>query len=225
MKPDFEARLEQDGVSFDSRDAELLRAVDEHGSLNKAAKSLGRSYAHAHRRIQELEKKFDSLVSRRRGGSGGGGSELTQEGRELLERFDRLRTEFENLTEVDETVFSGNVVDRRGELATVETQAGEVRALVPQGAKDVEVSVRSDAVTLNSPEDAPKEDATSARNRFKGVVRRIEDGETVARVVVDISGGIELTTLVTKTSVSKLGLTPGKEVIASFKATATRVIS
>jgi len=223
MDAGFEAHLRADGVEFDTEDAELLRTVDEAGSLNRAADDLGRSYSRAHQRLTALEDALGPLVVRERGGSGGGGSELTDEARELLARFERLRTEFTGTAEVEETVLSGRVVAREGELATVETSAGRVRALAPEADTDaVQVAVRADAVTLHAPEDAPDAGATSARNRFLGTVIAIDVGERVARVLVDANEDATLAALVTTSSVETLDLRAGLEVVASFKATATR---
>ncbi|MFC4450888.1 TOBE domain-containing protein [Halorussus aquaticus] len=221
MDAGFEAHLRADGVEFDAADAELLGAVDEEGSLNAAADALGRSYSRAHQRLTALEDALGPLVARQRGGSGGGGSELTDEARDLLARFERLRAEFTGTAEVEETVLSGRVVSREGELATVETHAGRVRALAP-AADEVQVAVRADAVTLNAPDDAPPEAATSARNRFAGTVAAIDAGEQVARVLVDVDADVPLAALVTMSSVEKLDLREGSAVVASFKATATR---
>lgn len=222
MDAGFEAHLRTDGVEFDATDAELLRAIDAEGSLNRAADSLGRSYSRAHKRLTALEDALGPLVVRQRGGSGGGGSELTDGARDLLARFERLRTEFTGTAEVEETVLSGRVVDRDGELATVETDAGMVRALAPEGVEGVQVAIRADAVTLNAPEDAPAAEATSARNRFTGSVTAIDAGEAVVRVLVDVGADAPLSAIVTTSSVEKLGLEAGREVVASFKATATR---
>ncbi|WP_135824688.1 TOBE domain-containing protein [Halorussus ruber] len=223
MDAGFETHLRADGVEFDADDAELLRAVDREGSLNRAADELGRSYSRAHQRLTALEDALGPLVTRQRGGSGGGGSELTDEARAVLARFERLRAEFTGTAEVEETVLSGRVVAREGELATVETSAGRVRALAPEADTDaVQVAVRADAVTLHAPEDAPAEAATSARNRFAGTVSAIDAGEQVARVLVDASADATLSALVTASSVEKLDLRAGSEVVASFKATATR---
>ncbi|MGB9963742.1 TOBE domain-containing protein [Halobacterium hubeiense] len=220
--PEFDAYVGSDGVALDARDVALLRAIDDEGSLSSAAASLGRSYAHAQRRVVELEDAFGSLVDRQRGGSGGGGSELTDTATELLATFERVQTSFEGVTEVAETVLSGTVVDRDGELATVETAAGRVRALVPEGDGDVQLTLRADAVTLTDPADAPTADHTSARNRFSGTVGGVETGERVARVAVDVGADDPVLALVTEDSRARLDLEPGREVVVSFKATATR---
>lgn len=218
----FETRLTVGDVSVDARDVELLRTIDEHGSIHAAAEALERSYAHAQRRVVELEEATGPLVERRRGGSGGGGSTLTDDARELIARFERLETAADGLTATEETVLPGRVVERDGELGTVECEPGRVRALVPPVGEAVEVAIRSDAVTLTPPDETPPPDETSARNRFAGAVERVERGDRIARVAVDVGAETPLVALVTRTSIERLGLEPGREVIASFKATATR---
>lgn len=220
----FEARIGRGEADFDARDAALLRAIDEAGSLNRAAEALGRSFAHAQRRVVALEDAFGPLVERRRGGSGGGGSELTDGARDLLARFDRLRAEFSGVAAAPHTVLPGRAVDRDGELATVETDAGTVRALAPPDADRVEVTVRADAVTLHAPDEVPEEAGTSARNRFPGTVAAVDAGDTVATVALEVGGDVRLTALVTLASVDRLGLAPGTAAVATFKATATRAV-
>lgn len=221
VEPGFDAQLDKDGVAFTERDARLLRAIHEHGSLNKAATALGRSYSRSQRRVVELEDAFGQLVERRRGGAGGGGSSLTDTAERLLGEYDRLEAEFAGVAAVEETVLAGRVVGTDGELGTVETAAGRVRAIVPAGLSDVRLAIRADAITLHAPESVP-ESETSARNRFHGEVSDIVEGESLARVTLDIGADTELNVLVTRTSVETLGLVSGSEVVASFKATATR---
>lgn len=220
--PSFDAYIRSDGVTLDAGDVDLLRAIDREGSLNNAATALGRSYAHAQRRIVELEEAFGPLTERHRGGSGGGGSELTGTAIDLLAAFERTRTSFEGVADIAETVLIGDVVDTDGELVTVETDAGPVYALAPGADGTVQLSIRADAVTLTTPDDTPVPEHTSARNRFAGTVRGVESGERIARVAVDIGTEEPLLALVTEDSRAKLELETDRDVIASFKATATR---
>jgi len=221
-RPQFDAYIGNDGVTLDASDVGLLRAIDRTGSLNTAAEELGRSYAHAQRRVVELEEAFGSLVERQRGGSGGGGSSLTGTAEDLLAAFERTRVGFEGVAGVAETVLVGPITGREGELVTVETDAGPVRALVPDGDGVVQLSIRADAVTLTDPDDTPVPERTSARNRFSGTVEGIEAGERIARIAVDIGIDDPLVALVTEDSRETLGLSVGGDVVASFKATATR---
>lgn len=219
---DFDARLRSEGVAFTERDATLLRTIAETGSLNRAADSLGRSYSRAHGRLKGLEGAFGPLVDRQRGGASGGGSTLTERAHEMLARFDRLRAGYTAIAETAEAVLAGTVEDRSGELGTVATAAGAVRAIVPPEGGPVEVSVRADAVTLHEPGDTPAEDATSARNQFEGQVVAVERGEAISHVTIDVGAENPLFALVTEASRRRLAMEPGKDVVASFKATATQ---
>lgn len=224
MRSGGEPYLTVDGCEFDARDAEALRAIAEYGSMHRAASELGRSYSRIQQRVVELEEAVGPLVSRQRGGSGGGGSSLTENAEQLLDRFDRLRAEFDGLARTEESVFAGRVVERSGALGTVETAAGAVTALVPSDAERVQVSVRSDVVVLTTPDETPEPDGTSLRNAFRGTVDRVERGDGLGRVTVDVGAESPLRVLVTGESLDRLELSEGTAVVASFKATATRAI-
>ncbi|UIO99643.1 TOBE domain-containing protein [Halobaculum sp. CBA1158] len=223
----FAASLVADGVTFDGRDAALLGAVDAAGSVSGAAADLGRSRARALSRLETLEAAFGDLVERRRGGADGGGSELTPGARALLARFERLTAALAGTAGAAESVFAGTVSGRDGELAAVETDAGALRALAvgdPEATPGdrVEVAVRADAVTLHDPAGTPAADATSARNRLRGTATAVDRGDAVVDVRVDVGAGEPVCALVTVDSADRLGLREGGEVVASFKATATR---
>lgn len=222
LNASFDARLDSEGVEFTERDADLLQAIDEQHSINKATAVLDRSYSRSQQRIVKLEDVFGELVERKRGGPGGGGSTLTKTAHRLLADFDCLRAEFTCVTESEETVLSGTVIESDGELATIETAAGPMRAIIPSTTPAVQVVIRADTVTLHTLETTPPAEETSARNRFRGTVTSIEQGEAIAHVDLVIGDEVDLAALVTRTSISKLDLSPGDDVMASFKATATR---
>ncbi|PHQ42554.1 ABC transporter [Halorubrum sp. C191] len=207
------AALIEDGVEFDGRDAALLRAVDAAGSVAGAASELGRSRARALTRIETLEDAYGTLVERRRGGEGGGGSRLAASARDLLDRYDRLQAVLAATASVPETVLDGTVAAVDGELAVVDTPVGELSGLHGGTVDDedaddradgrdaddradggavavgdaVQVRIGADAVTVNDAANAVDPDATSARNRLAGRVSRIDSGETVStvRIVVE----------------------------------------
>ncbi len=58
----------------------------------------------------------------------------------------------------------------------------------------------------------------SARNLLKGRVKRVETGAVNAEVVIDLPGGLEIVSIITKASAERLKLTPDKEVYAVIKA-------
>lgn len=66
-----------------------------------------------------------------------------------------------------------------------------------------------------------KEDSklkTSARNKFCGTISAINLGQIAAEVVVDLTDGTKVTSLVTDESVAKLGLKVGDDICALVKA-------
>jgi molybdopterin-binding protein len=58
----------------------------------------------------------------------------------------------------------------------------------------------------------------SARNTLKGVVKRIEPGAVNAEVILELPGGLEIVSIITKKSVADLGLSVGKAAYAVIKA-------
>ena len=63
----------------------------------------------------------------------------------------------------------------------------------------------------------------SARNTLKGRVKRIEVGAVNSEVTIELAGGQEIVSIITKRSVESLGLAVGKEVYAVVKASSVMV--
>jgi len=59
----------------------------------------------------------------------------------------------------------------------------------------------------------------SARNMLKGKVKQIKPGAVNTEVVVELPGGSEIVSIITKESAGKLGLAVGNEAYAIVKAT------
>lgn len=58
----------------------------------------------------------------------------------------------------------------------------------------------------------------SARNVFKGTIRQITVGSVNAEVVVELPGGTEIVSVITRHSAEVMGLAVGKGVYAVVKA-------
>jgi molybdopterin-binding protein len=58
----------------------------------------------------------------------------------------------------------------------------------------------------------------SARNILKGTVTRITQGAVNSEIIIELPGGMEIVSVITKSSVKSLGLKKGKEVCAVIKA-------
>jgi len=58
----------------------------------------------------------------------------------------------------------------------------------------------------------------SARNMLKGIVKDIKEGAVNDEIIVELPNGMEITSVITKSSVNNLELEIGKEVYAVVKA-------
>ncbi len=59
----------------------------------------------------------------------------------------------------------------------------------------------------------------SARNSLKGKVKEVTPGTVNAEIVIEIAPGIEVTSIITKSSYESMGIEVGKEVYAIVKST------
>ncbi len=58
----------------------------------------------------------------------------------------------------------------------------------------------------------------SARNVLKGKIKQVKAGAVNSEVIVEVSPGVEVVSIITKESAEKLGLANGKQVYAVIKA-------
>ena len=80
--------------SFGPGPMRLLEGVRDTGSLHRAAGEMGMAYSKAWKLIRKLEQDWGfAIMVRRSGGLGGGGSALTEEGKDLLERYEKMLAE------------------------------------------------------------------------------------------------------------------------------------
>ncbi len=81
--------LEKDGEEVvDCELINLLLMIDKTGSILSAAKNLNIPYSRAWEKISKAERLLNvKLVESKRGGRGGGGTKLTSEARELIEKY------------------------------------------------------------------------------------------------------------------------------------------
>lgn len=85
---------------LDSRMIALLKAIDQCGSINQAAKQVGLSYKGAWQLIERANNGAPKvLISTATGGTKGGGTSLTDAGRALLSLFERLEQQHQRFLE------------------------------------------------------------------------------------------------------------------------------
>lgn len=117
-----------------------------------------------------------------------------------------------------ENIIDGEIISAEGELVTIQVDGTVIEAIsdYPIGEK-VSVCLRPEDITVST-----IRTSTSARNSFAGKIKNTVSFGTLTRVTID--SGFTLVVLVTTRSASELNLVKGKEVFASFKATAIHVI-
>lgn len=85
----------------------LLQGIKKFGSLSRASKELNMAYSKAWSIIKRAEKKLGyNLLESEVGGPGGGGSNLTVEGKKLLDTYREFSREAEeSIEEIFEKYF------------------------------------------------------------------------------------------------------------------------
>jgi tungstate transport system ATP-binding protein len=119
-----------------------------------------------------------------------------------------------------ETILSGKVSRKDGGTFVASVSGRQIEAVGDaQLGEEVILCVRPENVTLLT---APSQEGTSARNIFPGKITKIIPLGLYQKVYLDCS--FPLVAYVTNHSLEELSLTEGKEVKASFKATAITVM-
>jgi len=119
-----------------------------------------------------------------------------------------------------ETILTGKVVKRNGGSFIASVEGREIEAVGDASlGETVVLCIRPENVTLSI---RPSQEGTSARNVFPGRIVKITPLGFFQKLQLDC--GFPLVAYVTNHSLEELALTEGKEVKASFKATAITVM-
>lgn len=97
MKLRYKIWLEKNGEKvFGDGPLDILHRIERTGSLRQAAEEMNMSYSLAWNLIKDLEKRLGfNLLKRKVGGERGGGSEVSEEARELMIKFKLFREEID----------------------------------------------------------------------------------------------------------------------------------
>jgi len=117
-----------------------------------------------------------------------------------------------------ENMLPGIVKENNDNLANISVEDKIIQAIsdAPQG-KKVYVLIRPEDITF-----ATRLETTSARNVFRGVITNLIPLGPLVRIELDC--GFPLLGVLTANSAGELGLSKGKELYATFKATATHTV-
>jgi tungstate transport system ATP-binding protein len=117
-----------------------------------------------------------------------------------------------------ENILDGVMASNDGELAVIDINGTMIETVTDAAVgEEVSIGIRPENITL-----ALTKISSSARNSLAGEVSWVGSAGPLRRIGLDC--GFPLVVLVTKRSAEELGLTKGKPVYATFKATSLHVI-
>jgi len=93
-------------------------------------------------------------------------------------------------------------------LRSLKSPSGLIKSSSEQGQNKVGLTQQSESKAMK----------ISARNTLRGRVKQIIMGSVNAEVTLEIAPGVEITSIITKSSAEQLELTEGKEAYAVIKA-------
>jgi molybdate transport system regulatory protein len=109
MKPKYNLWIEKDDqVVLSTWRVQLLRAIEESGSISSAAEVMDVPYRRAWEKIHEMEERLgEPLIVTEVGGVKGGGAQLTTLAQDLIQRFQVFSSGFnQEVVERFERAFS-----------------------------------------------------------------------------------------------------------------------
>jgi len=98
MRLNYKIWIEKDEEKvFGDGPLDILHRVEKTGSLRQAAAEINMSYSQAWNLMKGLEKRLGfNLLKRKVGGRRGGGSQLTEQARDLMMKFEIFRDKAQN---------------------------------------------------------------------------------------------------------------------------------
>lgn len=100
VRPQIQVRLTASEPFYGPGVQQLLGWINQTGSLQEACLHMGISYSKGRKMIKQLEQQLGfPVVQRWTGGSGGGGSALTEKGKKLIEAYENMVAEVQDFTD------------------------------------------------------------------------------------------------------------------------------
>ena len=221
--PQYRLKLDNKIILLNNRKFELLKYIDECGSITKASQQVKIPYRSALKYIEDLENDLNNtIVSTKRGGKGGGGgSKLTDQGKIILKEYRKVNSILKMHADVNEIEGTISDIDVENKIANIYLNGNKV--ILPLRGN---FEIGDKVLVLISPEDIfvmLKPQESSVRNVFKGKIISMKLKDHLVRLTVDL-GEINLFVDVTEYSREQLNLTLGKEVYIGFKAAALAMV-
>ncbi|MGI6482745.1 MAG: TOBE domain-containing protein [Methanobacterium sp.] len=221
--PQYRLNLDDKIILLNKKKFELLKYIDQCGSITLASKNAEIPYRSALKYIENLENDLNkTVVSTKRGGKGGGGgSTLTEEGKKVLREYRKVESILKMHADVNEIEGEISHIDTENRIANIYLNGNKV--ILPLRGN---FGVGDKVLVLISPDDIfvmLKPQESSVRNIFPGKITRMELKDNLIRLNVDL-GEISLFVDITEYAREQLNLNLGKEVYIGFKAAAIAMV-
>ncbi|MGB9936125.1 MAG: TOBE domain-containing protein [Methanobacterium sp.] len=222
-KLNMEVEIKDKVVSLNNKKSRLLQCIDKFGSIVKASEETGIPYRTALKNIEIMEEELGSpIVITKRGGKGGGGSsELTPNGKEILQKFVKLNRVIKKHADLNEIEGTISFLDKERRIMKVKLNEHEI--LLPL---NEEFNLEDKALILISPSDifvTLESQKSSVRNIIPGKITEMKFKKDIVQITVSING-IDVIVDITELSRAELDLNLGKKVFIGFKAAAIDII-
>ena len=101
MKIAYKVWLDNNGKAFGEGPYQLLKRIETTGSLHQAAIEMKMSYRKAWTTLKDIETRLGfPLLERKVGGVAGGGSQITEQGHNLIQYYEEFRNEVKETLEM-----------------------------------------------------------------------------------------------------------------------------
>ena len=221
--PQYRLKIVDNLILLDKKTFELLKYINDCGSITKASQKAGIPYRSALKYIENIEKDINrEVVSTKRGGKGGGGgTKLTKNGKLILKEYRKVDSILKMHADVNEIEGNISEIDNENKIASIYLK--EKKIILPVRGN---FNVGDRVLVLISPEDIfvmlePQE--SSVRNIFEAKITGMELKDHLIRLKVDL-GQISLFVDITEYAREQLNLTLGKVVYIGFKAAAIAMV-
>lgn len=115
IRPDVRVRLRAGEAFYGPGVQQLLTGIAKTGSLQEACLTMELSYSKGRKMIKRLEEQMGCAITRRQaGGTGGGGSVLTETGAQLVDSYERMTAEIRDFAEAAFERYMGNEFWKQG---------------------------------------------------------------------------------------------------------------
>lgn len=222
--PEYRLKIGDKPIMMDEKKFNLLRYIEEYGSIMKASTHSKVPYRTALKYLELMEYALKSpVVSTTRGGrGGGGGSKITNTGKLVIKEYIKLKQILKKHAEVNEIEGVVSEIDESNLLMSI--NLGGKKIIFPLIEK---FEIGDKVLILISPEDIfimLEPQNSSVRNILAGKIVGMKLQNEMVRLEIALDENINVRADITKLSRDKLGLDLGKSIYIGFKATSIAVI-